>query len=361
MNILELTNFSAGACGVWMRAKQESELLSKRGYIVKIFSSNFVKGTYEIAPEKEMLGKIEIKRFPARKLGGESFMKWDFESEALKFKPDIIIAHSYRHPHTTLALKIKKKLKCKVFLVTHAPFMSDAQRSPLARLAVSFYDFFIGSRTLKQFDKIIAITKWEIPYLKKLRIKKDKIAYIPNGIPIEFFTQKKSKEEKKVLFLGRISPIKDLETLIKASKLLNNIKIEIVGPAEKNYLDKLNFLNSSSIIFLPPVYDIKNKIRKIDSARIFVLPSKRESMPQSLIEAMVREKIVIASNNLGARELIEEGKNGFLFEIGNEKQLAEKISIALERDFKKVRQQARKSVEQFSWDKIIQKLEKLLN
>ncbi len=30
MKILELTDYSAGACGVWMRAKQESELLAKK-------------------------------------------------------------------------------------------------------------------------------------------------------------------------------------------------------------------------------------------------------------------------------------------------------------------------------------------
>jgi len=362
MRILELTNYSAGACGVWMRAKQEAEMLAKKGHTVKVFSSNLVKGTNEIAPEKEKLGQIEIQRFPAKKLGGESFMIWDFRAEALKFHPEVIIAHSYRHPHTAKALEVRKKIGCKVFLVTHAPFVSDAQRSLPEKFIVQFYDAFIGPRNLARFDKVIAITNWEVPYLEKLGVKKEKIAYIPNGIPSEFFTQKKSKEQNKILFLGRIAPIKDLETLVRASKLLPQVKIEIVGPAEKNYFKKLKSLNpNSSVVFSPPVYDLKKKIEKIDSAKIFVLPSKRESMPQSLIEAMAREKIVIASNNLGAKELIKDGKNGFLFEIGNEKQLVEKISLALKNDFREVRGQARKSVEQFSWDKIIQKLEKLFH
>jgi glycosyltransferase involved in cell wall biosynthesis len=374
MKILELTNFSAGACGVWMRAKQEAEMLSKKGHTVKVFSSNFVKGTNEIAPEKDKIGNVEIHRFsalvPGKKPlhflpGGESYMFWNFKKamiEARKFKPDTIIAHSYGHPHTLFALRVAKLTKAKVFLVTHAPFVEgDATRSFWGHSARWFFDTFIGRNTIKKFNKIITITKWEEPYLQKLGIPETKIAYIPNGIPLEFFTQKKSREESKVLFLGRIAPIKDLETLIRTSKLLPKVKIEIVGPAEKDYLHKLKFLNpSSSVAFSPPIYDLKKKIEKIDSAKIFVLPSIRESMPQSLIEAMARKKIVIASKNAGSEELIKDGKNGFLFEIGNEKQLAEKISLALKRDFKEVRLEARKNVEQFSWEKIIKKLDSLL-
>ena len=84
-------------------------------------------------------------------------------------------------------------------------------------------------------------------------------------------------------------------------------------------------------------------------------------MPQSLIEAMSRSKIVIASNNLGNSDLIENGFNGYLFKIGDEKELAEKINSSLESTIKnkKIRINAKKSVEKFSWDKIIKELERL--
>ena len=74
-----------------------------------------------------------------------------------EYKPDVIIAHVYRHIHTSKALKIAKKLKCKVFLVTHAPFVpGDTTRSFLSKIAVRFYDKFIGPGKLKRFDKVIA-------------------------------------------------------------------------------------------------------------------------------------------------------------------------------------------------------------
>src|SRR3989344_1448678 len=227
MKILEVCPYSAGICGVWTRVLEESKRLSKLGFEIKIFSSNAVKGSNEIAPSHEKLGKIEILRFPFKKLGGESFMSWDFEKEALDYSPDIIFTHNYRHLHTTKCLKIVDKLrkkgkKCKVFLVTHAPFERKLTRTFLQNLIVKFYDLFIGRQTINKFDKILAITKWEMPYLLKLGAKKEKIIYIPNGISPEFFSLKKQakkeqktgnfltnspkrgrvKEENKILFLG---------------------------------------------------------------------------------------------------------------------------------------------------------------
>ncbi|MEM4259541.1 MAG: glycosyltransferase family 4 protein [Candidatus Pacearchaeota archaeon] len=373
MKILEICPFSAGICGVWARVREEAIRLANKGYEIRIFSSNFIKGSKERAVEKDKLGKIEIHRFPARKLGGESFMEWDFKQAAIDFKPDIIIAHAYRHSHTLKALKIAERLrikgrKCRVFLVTHAPFNRDSTRSFLARIAVWYYDKFIAPKTINKFDKVIAITKWEIPYLLKLGLKKEKIELIPNGAPEEFFTIKKlSKEENKILFLGRVAEIKNLETVILSIPLLKDkkIKFEIVGPSEKDYLWKLKKLIKklkieNRVTFSPPIYDTKEKIKKIDSAMIFVLPSKSEGMPQSLIEAMARRKIVISSNNSAGKEIIRDGKNGFLFRIGDEKELAKKINLALNKKNEKLKNEARKSVVEFRWEKIIGKLNDLI-
>ena len=376
MKILELADYSAGICGVWARAREESVRLSSEGHEVKVFSSNLTKGNNEIAKREDKIGKLQILRFPTKKLGGESFMSWDFEQEALKFKPDVIIAHSYRHPHTLKALKIAKKLKregkrCKLFLVTHAPFGRSETRSLISKMVVWYYDKFIAPRYINKFDKVIAITKWEIPYLLDLGLKRDKIEYIPNGIPEEFFKIKKTgKIENKMLFLGRISPIKGIETAIAAIPLVGDKKMifEIVGPAEKDYLARLKTLIRTlgiekRVIFSGPVYNTKEKIKKIDSAKVFVLPSKSEGMPQGLIEAMARGKIVIASNIPASRDLIINGKNGFLFKVGDEKELAEKINASFENTKRnnEMGKLASMSVKQFKWSKVINKIENLFN
>ncbi len=369
MRILEICIFSAGIDGVFSRVKQESLLLSKK-HDVLIISSNLTKGSSKIAKSAERFGKVRIRRFPAKIMGGESYIKFDdldiVFRNAVDFKPDVIIAHCYRHKSMDLALKVAKLTGKKCFLVTHAPFATDENRSFAGKIAVKMYDKFIGPIKLKGFNKVIAITNWERPYLRKLWVPDNKIEYIPNGIPEEFFKQPHGNENEKILFLGRISPIKNIEVLIKAMKIIEdkNIKLEIVGPAEKRYLEKLKDLVNKEglykkVTFSMPIYNLKEKIRKIDSAKVFVLPSKREAMPQALIEAMSRKKIVISSDNLGARELIDDGKNGFLFKHGNEKDLAEKIKMAFYKN-DKMREEAKKSVEKFRWSNIIEKIENLI-
>ncbi|MBX4212624.1 glycosyltransferase family 4 protein [Candidatus Pacearchaeota archaeon] len=368
MKILELTNYSAGACGVGARAKHEAMLLAKKGHEVRIYSSNRTKGSEEIAQKEDNYQGVKITRFPATKLGGESFMNWDFEQEALNFKPDVIIAHAYRHPHTKIALKIGKKIGAKIFLVTHAPFVEgNSTRSFLSSLAVWFSDKFTWPKLINQFDKVIAISKWEIPYLKTLGIREDRIEYIPNGIPDEFFNTKPLMPKKdKILFLGRIAPIKDIETLIEAVNLMKNkVPLEIVGPAEEDYKKKLQALIEkyglqSQITFTAPIYTIKEKIKKIDSASIFVLPSKREAMPQALIEAMARERIVVASDNPGTRDIITDEVNGYLFRAGDFQSLANVLDDALINPTKEMKENAKRSVDQFKWSLILEKIESIL-
>ena len=74
---------------------------------------------------------------------------------------------------------------------------------------------------------------------------------------------------------------------------------------------------------------------------------------------MSRGKIVIASDNPGARDLVSHGKNGYLFKIQDANDLAEKISLALVKKSKKIGKAAKRSVEKFSWNKIEKKIYKI--
>lgn len=368
MKILEITNYSAGGCGVFARVKQEAQLLAKKGNEVMIFSSNVEKGSDKIVGAEDKIGNVKIKRFPAKKLGGESFMSFHFEKEAEEFKPDVIIAHGYRHPHTTRALCVGEKIGAKVFLVTHAPFAREKNRGFIGNMAVGFYDFWIGRKMINKFDKIFAITNWEIPYLEKLGVERDKIEYVPNGISKEYLSKVASKRETKIIYTGRIAPIKNLEVVIKALPLINDIKFEIYGPAEEKYLDKLKELIKElklekRVEIIVKNYDRKMHIKELDKNSIFILPSFSEGMPQVLIEAMARKCIVVGSDNLGNRDLIVNGENGFLFENNNAGSLSQVVNGILNMSKEKkeeIVENARKTTEKFEWDKIVDKIEKII-
>jgi len=175
----------------------------------------------------------------------------------------------------------------------------------------------------------------------------------------------------KIVYTGRVAPIKNIEVVIRALKLVKSKKItfEIYGPTEKEYLEKLNKLISElevekKVKIIIKTYDRKEHIKKLDESLFFILPSRSEGMPQSLIEAMARQCIVIGSDNHGNKDLIEDGKNGFLFLNDDEVDLASTLDEVFEmsvNDLNAIGKKARKSVEKFRWDKIIDKIEGVIN
>jgi glycosyltransferase involved in cell wall biosynthesis len=358
-------------CGVWSRIYNLSRLLIEKGHSVHIFSTNTIKGTNNKSSSFEVHAGIKVHRAKPWLALGENINFWSL-SQLKKLNPDIIIAEVYRHPHTHTVLKIAKKLKKPCFLTTHAPFVEPELRSKAGNLIANFYDKFYGKKIINKFDKIITITKWEVPYLLKVGAERNKLVYLPNGLPDEFFTGKKEKG-KNILFLGRIARIKNLETMIKAlGKLVKkhqNLKLKIVGPADEKYKEELLSLIKKldlgkNVEFLSAVYDLKKKIKIIDSAEIFILPSKREAMPQSLIEAMSRGKIVLASQNKGTEEIINNNQTGFLFPVSDSNKLAEIIDSCLDKKNKrkldKIKKKAATKTEEFKWEKIFNDFYKLL-
>lgn len=328
MKILEVCPYSAGSCGVFNRVMNEAKAFKEMGHEVFIFSSNATKGSEEIAPAEETKDDIIITRLPFKKLGGESFMKWDkrWIKEAAALNPDIIITHNYRHLHTTDSLKVKKIVeangkKCRVILVTHAPFIKgNTTRSFVSKIAVKLYDKTIGPNRLSNFDAIIRITNWEEPHLLELGVDKNKIYYIPNTVPDEFFTQSPEKEiNNTCLFLGRVAPIKNIEFILALAKQVPEINFTIVGAIEEAYMKTLCNIYPptefpKNVSFYGAITDLQAKIKAIDYHKYFILPSHREAMPQALLEAMARGKLAITTNTDGAKEVIVNEHNGFICE-----------------------------------------------
>jgi len=317
--VLIVCPYSAGSCGVFNRALLDAQALKELGYQVMIFSSNAIKGSKGEAKKEEIIGGIVIKRFPYVKLGGESFMYWDYKKEAITYAPDYIFVHNYRHLHTTQALKIKKLLnkKCFVILITHAPFIEKNEtRSWLSSCTVDFYDSVIGPKTINRFDAIVAICNWEKDYLNKLGADINKTYCVPNAVPNEFFIEPFSPTiNKSILFLGRVAPIKNILFILDLARIMSDYNFSIVGPVEEDYLYNLSLKHPrfpENVTLYPGIYDLQKKIKAYDVHKFFILPSLREAMPQALIEAMSRGKICICSDTFGAREVITNKDNGFI-------------------------------------------------
>lgn len=358
MKILEVCEFSAGICGVWNRVLSESLEFIKLGDNITVFSSDIEKGSGRTVSHNDNIHGVNIIRFNSIKnLFSKNVNYFDFKEEFNRLNPDAVITHTI-HPHSFQALELCRKKNIPCFLVTHAPF--NVKRIFPLNLITSLYYLFNVKPKIGKFSGIFTITKWEVPYLEKLGIDKTQLVYAPNCIPENFFREKIIPfKGEKIIFLGRIAPVKNIELLVNAFKKINkNLALEIIGPVEKGY-EEIQNLESEKIKFLPPLYSVREKIKKMQEADIFILPSFREAMPQSLIEAMALGKIVISSDTDGGKEIIKHKQNGLLFETGNEKQLINTINDVLSMNKAEVlslQKNSRKTAENFQWSKIIKKI-----
>ena len=153
-------------------------------------------------------------------------------------------------------------------------------------------------------------------------IKKSKI-----NINIPFF---KSKKFLKVVTVGRLVDQKDHTTLIKSIFILKNkipIKLIILGQGKlkaelENLINALNLQDNIKLIGYR-----NNPYNYIKKSDLFVLSSKFEGLPNVLIETLALKKFIISSNcDTGPSEILKDGQYGDLFEVGDHKELAKKIT-----------------------------------
>jgi glycosyltransferase involved in cell wall biosynthesis len=119
------------------------------------------------------------------------------------------------------------------------------------------------------------------------------VALIPNGIDIPPYEKLSNREVKTVLFLGRIHPIKGLDMLLPAWRVLQDRhpgwKLRIVGPDHRGYLREMKALasglNLSRVEFVGPVAGAETAT-ELAEADLFVLPSYSENFAISVAEAL---------------------------------------------------------------------------
>lgn len=164
------------------------------------------------------------------------------------------------------------------------------------------FDYLFGNKILKNSSRVIALTETEKQQYKTFGVCEEKIEIIPNGINPKEFTeyQEASKFKKKyhinrdnkiILYLGRVNKAKGIELLIDAfSKILNeysNINLIIAGPDDgycsylQNMVDSLNL--NEYVHFTGLLYGEEKAEAYIESD-IFVTPNYT-GFPITFLEA----------------------------------------------------------------------------
>jgi glycosyltransferase involved in cell wall biosynthesis len=159
------------------------------------------------------------------------------------------------------------------------------------------------------------------------------VEYIGNGINTSLFTKRKVEDNDTftIGYVGRILPLKDLETLITAFSYFQKetpaSELIIVGSINdkpyfielKNLVRNLNL--SHKVVFRKNIDEIEKFYNSLD---LFVLPSVYEGTPNVLLEAMSSECVCLISEGANSDDFLPKE---FIFDTNNAQQLFEKIRM----------------------------------
>jgi glycosyltransferase involved in cell wall biosynthesis len=168
-----------------------------------------------------------------------------------------------------------------------------------------------------------------------------------SGIDIRRFVKYQSTPEAPpfvFLMVARLIEEKGVREFMKASEILTEqgfqLNCQILGPQEKNHSRNVSLedLASSPVTYLGETDDVKHFI---DKSHAIVLPSFREGLSRSLLEAAAMEKPIIASRVPGCMEVVKDEINGLLCTPGDPHDLALKMKAMLSYPQEKLEQMGR--------------------
>lgn len=182
-------------------------------------------------------------------------------------------------------------------------------------------------------DKVIVLSQEWKQYFLQI-IPKEKLEILYNGVevPKEF---NKDYNNNCILFLGRLCEEKGVYKLLEAIKVLSvthpDIKLNICGSGEEDkilkYIRDNSLSNNVKLIGWVAKYQREKQLKENS---IFVLPSKYEAMPMSLLEAMAYRNIPVCTNVGGIPQIIQDGTNGILIKKYEVKSIIEALEKVLD-------------------------------
>jgi glycosyltransferase involved in cell wall biosynthesis len=247
--------------------------------------------------------------------------------------------------------------------IFNVPVISRSNSSP-SGWSKNFIKSYIFKKILKLSDEIIVNSKDFKRELDKNFNLNSTVIFNPLN-KVEILEKSKSKinlkffkkKNLKIINIARFTDQKDHLTLLKAfltvSKKINT-QLLIIGYG-KNKDKILKFISSNKLEKKVKVLGFTNNPYKyINNSDIFVLTSKFEGLPNVLLESLVLKKFIISTNcPTGPREILDNGKYGFLIPMSNHKILSQKI-LYFNKNKKKLNKKiyaGYKSLDKYSFNK----------
>lgn len=293
----------------------------------------------------------------------------------MKNEYDIIHVHSIHAIPSLISAMLKKRAK---FIVTSHGISPDDKRF----LMKFVWDIYrpLSKFICKRADKVIVLGSREKEKIIRLfDINESKIEVIPNGIELEekpsihtiynFKCHFGLENFHTILFVGRVSPTKNPEILIKAFKIVHteiyDTKLIFVGPISDNYKSKLIILakelNIDKFVVFTSEINREDVLSAYCRADIFVSLGGWEGLPTTMLEAMSFGLPCIMFNSGGVEDAIKDGETGLLVNELDAVEVSKKISLLLSNNelYKLLSIKGKKLIKnKYIWEDVMRKYKK---
>jgi glycosyltransferase involved in cell wall biosynthesis len=210
-------------------------------------------------------------------------------------------------------------------------------------------------RELAKGDKIICNSHFlEKELLSLTKMNSGKIHVIHNGLELQPATKQITLSDfTKIIVVANFKAYKGHDLFLRAIKEIKSIKLIVTFVGNGSELEKIKALSSEiehhEFKFLGEVVDLTEIYQDQDFA---VHPSRTEGLSNAILEATANALPVVCFKVGGNEEIISDGKNGFLIEPFDEKQLKNAILKLASDDVLRIKlsQNAISSASRFSWE-----------
>lgn len=370
--------------------------LARKGYVVDIFTRSQNKAHQKIVQVENNLRVIHLIAGKEKEIKKKKLTKFisDFLTNLSKFIEenkiiyDLIYAHYYLSG--IIGLQVKKKYKIPLFVTFHTLAMmknlvarDESEKEDLERIESELL-------LVKKADKIIATSILDAQYLASLySCPESKISILMPGINLKMFKPEDKIKAKKIvradsshkilLYVGRIEPLKGIDTLLYAIKILcqNNPQIHvclwILGgdargkseewPEELKRLDKLRKLLGilTEVVFVGRKHQSELP-NYYNASEVVILPSHYESFGIVALEAMSCGVPVITTDTTGIAGLFDKENSSLITSANNPLMLADKIKHLLTNkdEYQKISFEVLEKAQKLSWENIADKFIEIL-
>lgn len=248
------------------------------------------------------------------------------------FKKNVkILSYTFRgNVYAGLASLTNKRIKHYPMITGLGGIFLSKHDNMLSFLNYLFFKFLLKI-SLSKSRVIIFQNNDDKKFFEKKIIKKKSLIVPGSGVNYNDFNQKKFPKQITFMMISRIIKHKGIENFFSVSKKISqinkNIKFIFVGKKQNSFSLNKNFIKinakACNVKLLEWSKDAKNLYKHCS---IYVLPSKREGMSRTILEAMSSGRPVITTNVPGCKDAVKDGYNGYLVKYNSDNSLLESVN-----------------------------------